>query len=261
MWVAELCFKVIADTDYSRAEAALRRYLEALIFNGQVLGREWPTHFAQDSFYTRVVLPAADALHPSQHSERGRLALAQLGDAGLGYPQLAMLGHDLMSNHSDPCHDEGVEPTAYIWYSRFAQMNSVLYCADHFAPVPLYRAAVRTTNDYEDVIRWQLQYQALDEIQMQETSMLPSTEQALQDVNSRLNHAGRQLAQECATALKRPVYYALYSGSSDDCQREVSKTCPSCGGHWKLDEPWHGLFDFRCERCSLVSNIAWQCQG
>lgn len=261
MWVAELCFKVIADTNYATAEAALRTYLEALIFQGQVLGREWPTHFAHDSFFCRVVVPSEDALLAAHHSARGHAALAQLGAAGLSYPQLAILGQDLMSNHTDPCHQNGEQPPAYIWYSRFAQMNSVLYCAEHFAPVPLYQAAFRQDKDYEDVIRWQLQYQALDEVQMQQASVLPSTERSLQGVHSLLNQQGRQLARECAHALQRSVYYALYSGTSADCQSEISKTCPSCGGAWLLDEPWHGLFDFRCDRCSLVSNIAWQCQG
>ena len=39
MWVAELRFRIIADTSYTEAEAAIRRYLESLIFQGQILGR------------------------------------------------------------------------------------------------------------------------------------------------------------------------------------------------------------------------------
>ena len=261
MWVAELRFRIIADTDYQRAEAALRGYLEALIFQGQILGREWPTALAQDEFYCRVVLPQPEALQKHAHSSRGLKAMEQLAAAGLSYPALTILGQDLMSNHTDPCHDNGQPPQSYIWYSRFAQMNSVLYCAEHFAPVPLYHANYRQGQDYEDVIRWQLQYQALDEVQMQQDSVLPSAERALQQLHSQLNKTGRGLARECANALQVPVYYALYSGTSKDCQQEANKCCPQCKGAWRLAEPWHGLFDFRCDRCFLVSNIAWQCQG
>lgn len=261
MWVAELRFRIIADTDYHSAETALRRYLEALIFQGQILGREWPTALQQDEFYCRVVLPQQDALQKSYHSPRGLVAMEQLADSGLSYPAVSILGQDLMSNHTDPCHDDHQPPTSYIWYSRFAQMNSVLYCAEHFAPVPLYQANYRQGKDYEDVIRWQLQYQALDEVQMQHDSVLLSAEHELQHWHSPLNTTGYALARECANSLQVPVYYALYSGTSQDCQQEIKKCCPQCHGPWHLAQPWHGLFDFKCDRCYLVSNIAWQCQG
>lgn len=261
MWVAELKFRIIADTDFASADAALRCYLEALIFQGQILGREWPTSYQHDYFCCRVVLPTQTALEAGHHSHRGLQALEQLASAGLSYPTVGILGLDLMSNHTDPCLSDDTPPSAYIWYSRFAQMNSVLYCAEHFAPVPLFQANFRPDTDYEDVIRWQLQYQALDELQMQQHSMLPSAERALQQLHSKLNKVGRSLARQCSKALAVPVYYALYSGSSRDCAQEAHKCCPSCAGQWRLATPWHGLFDFRCDHCQLVSTIAWQCQG
>lgn len=104
MYLAELKFKVIADTDFDQAEAAIRRYMEALIFNGQLLGREFPTAWQQDCFVSRIVLPATEALKQQYHSPRGLAALQQLATAGLGYPQLNVLGMDLMSNHTIPAH-------------------------------------------------------------------------------------------------------------------------------------------------------------
>lgn len=257
MWVAELRFKIIADTNYALAEAAIRRYLEALIFNGQVLGREFPTYLTGDSFISHLVLPAEEALQAKFHSSKGLQQLNALGNAGLGFPQLTVLGHDLMSNHTDPCR----LPEALILYCRFGFTNSVLYCAEHFAPVPLYLLPATSGVDHEDLVRWQLQYQALDEIQMQEQRVLAKVpEQSLQGFHSQLNQQGRAFAQQLAVVLKKPVYYALYSGSSADCSLEADKCCPSCQGRWQREEPWHQLFDFCCTKCQLVSNIAWQCQ-
>jgi len=257
MWVAELRFRIIADTSYTDAEAAIRCYLESLIFQGQILGREFPTYLAQDEFVSRVILPALDALHQQHHSNRGLQALQALGVAGIAYPKLEILGEDLMSNHTDPC---SVSET-YILYCRFGHSNSVLYCGEHFAPVPLYQAAATSALDHEDLIRWQLQYQALDEIQMQEKRVLDKTaEHSLQKLHSTLNQQGRRFARRLEHSLKKPVYYALYSGSSADCAQEATKCCPGCGKDWALAEPLHELFDFQCEDCRLVSNIAWQCQ-
>ncbi len=256
MYAAELQFRIIGDTSYAAAEAAIRHYLEALIFQGQILGREFPTALQQEQFVSRIVLPAPDALQHAFHSDSGQQALQALQHAGLSYPKVQILGVDLMSNHTDPCDT----PASYILYCRFAQTNSVLYCAEHFAPVPLYRLGV--ASGLEDLIRWQLQYQALDEIQMQQHSLLlKPAERALQSLRSQLNTQGRRLARLLQRHTGKPVYYALYRGSSSDCASETSRCCPACGGPWLQAQPWHDLFDFRCDRCLLVSNIAWQCQG
>ncbi len=96
---------------------------------------------------------------------------------------------------------------------------------------------------------------------MQEQRVLLKTaEQSLQGLQSKLNQQGWRFAKKLATSLQKPVYYALYSGSSKDCELEADKCCPGCGGQWRLSEPWHQLFDFCCPACQLVSNIAWQCQ-
>lgn len=50
MLVAELEFKIIADTSFAEAEQGIRHYLEKLIFQGQILGREFPTYQAKDIF-------------------------------------------------------------------------------------------------------------------------------------------------------------------------------------------------------------------
>ena len=198
MYVAELMFKVISDTEFSLAEQAIRRYIEALIFNGQVLGREFPTAWQQDRFTSRLVLPAEDALLQKYHSRRGLHALQQLAEAGLAYPQWQQLGIDLMSPHSSPEQ----RPEFYILYSRFSDTCSPVRCGEHFAPVPLYQLNTEAS-DHEKLIRWQLQYQALDEIQMQQTRVLvKSAERSLQQLNSKLNKQGRQLARQLEQATR-----------------------------------------------------------
>lgn len=258
MLVAELEFKIIADTSFAKAEQGIRHYLEKLIFQGQILGREFPTYQAKDSFFSRVVLPQSDALDKKSHSSAGIKALEQLQLVGLSYPKLTILGDDLMSNHTDPCPSHA----AFILFCSFSATNSVLYCAEHFAPVPLYKVGRTSGEDFESLVRWQLQYQALDEIQMQEKRVLfKSAEQSVQGFYSALNQQGYQQAKTLSKELKKQVYYYLYSGSSHDCALDTGKKCPSCGSDWKLAESWHGLFDFCCEPCQLLSNIAFDCQS
>ena len=256
MYLAELRFRIIADTDLSQAEQAIRTYIEALIFNGQVLGREFPTAWQQDAFSSRVVLASQDALASKWQSARVRQAEQQLAVAGLGYAQLTLLGLDLMSQQA--CE---VLPNSLILFTSFADTCSPLRCADTLRPVPLFWLNA-TEMDFEALIRWQIQFQALDEIQLQEDRVLPKiAENSLQQLHSKLNRRGRQLAQQISKRNKLPIWYALYSGSSNDCEQDPHKCCPSCGANWRLATPRLEMFDFQCDNCQLLSNIAWECQS
>ncbi len=258
MYLAELQFRIVADTSYHDAELAIRQYVETLIFNGQVLGREFPTVLQSDVFCSRVVIPAEDALHSGNNSINTKDAAQQLIEAGLGYPAVKLIGQDLMSPYSSP----EPTPSAYILFTTFADTCSPVRCLEHLSPVPLYQLSATNEADYEPIIRWQLQYQALDEIQMQQERVLQKTaENSLQQLNSRLNRQGRQLAHKLEQQTGKPVYYALYSGSSKSCDTEPYKVCPGCGQQWRLAEPLHQLFDFKCDHCRLLSNIAWECQN
>ena len=98
--------------------------------------------------------------------------------------------------------------------------------------------------------------------QMQQQRVLANTaERSMQQLHSMLNRSGRRLARQLQQASQLPVYYALYSGSSKDCRNENNKLCPGCGGKWRLSAPLHELFDFKCDKCRLLSNIAWDCQS
>lgn len=56
----------------------------------------------------------------------------------------------------------------------------------------------------------------------------------------------------------RPVYYYLYRHAGASERAERVRRCPSCGGDWLLAAPLHAIFDFRCDRCRLLSNVAFQ---
>ncbi|MBV2128236.1 DUF2310 family Zn-ribbon-containing protein [Arsukibacterium indicum] len=256
MYLAELTYKVIADTDFSRAEKAIRQFHEALIFNGNVIGREFPTAWQQDSFCCRLVIPTTDALQRANISPRARQAEQQLVAAGLAYPQLKVLGMDIMSQHNSNSMAD-----ALVLFTTFSDMCSPLRNLADLAPLPLYQLQPAAGQDHETLIRWQIQFQALDEIQQQEQRVLrKAAENSLQQLNSSLNQQGRKLAKNLARQNKLPVYYALYSGSSKNCTTEADKPCPGCGENWRLTTPLLEIFDFKCDRCSLLSNIAWECQ-
>jgi predicted nucleic acid-binding Zn ribbon protein len=84
-----------------------------------------------------------------------------------------------------------------------------------------------------------------------------NAEEVLDKVQGYLSRDGRDLARGLEQKLRVPVYYYLskYFGRSDSAERK--RKCPSCGRAWLRNQPLHRIFDFQCQRCRLMSNVAF----
>lgn len=108
MYILELTFECYRDTSLGEAERAIVHYLDMLRYQGQILGREFPTSMHEGYFVSRVVCPEQDSLHPDNQSELVTLAEQGLHQAGLLAPKLHLQGADLLSDSTDPCAEQGV---------------------------------------------------------------------------------------------------------------------------------------------------------
>jgi len=257
MFVVDLTFDCYQDTTLELAEQAINRLVNALRFNGQIIGDEFPTVLKDGFFITRVMCPTEDAMHPLNHSPFVKHSIEQLNTAGLLAPKVKVVGQDIHSNGADMCHD----PSCYILYTTYVHTCSPLYCGDDFLPVPLFRIPAIANGDYKTLIKWQEDWQACDQIQINGATRceFPALEE-LTSIKSDLYRRGREITKRISFLTKKPVYYYLYRVGGDDKESELKRRCPSCDGEWKLPEPWFGLFDFRCEPCGIVSNISWDFQ-
>ncbi|TMP85590.1 hypothetical protein CWC05_17510 [Pseudoalteromonas ruthenica] len=257
MFVVDLTFDCYQDTQLSAAEQAINQTVVALRANGQIIGDEFPTVLKEGFFVTRVMCPEEDSLHPLNHSPFVKFAFDKLNDAGLLAPKVKVIGQDIHANSADNC----AAPSSYILYTTYLHTCSPLYCGDDFLPVPLYHIPAIANGDYKTLIKWQEDWQACDQIQINGATRCEFA--ALHEISafdSDLTRRGLDLAKRIRYLTKKPVYYYLYRVGGESLTAEQQRRCPSCDGHWHLAEPWFGLFDFRCEQCQLVSNISWDHQ-
>lgn len=84
---------------------------------------------------------------------------------------------------------------------------------------------------------------------------VPRTAQ-ISDETSVLATIGRDLCQQIEQRTHIPTFYYLYRLGRDE--GEYQRKCPCCGGEWKLTEPLHDIFHFRCDPCRLISNLSWE---
>ena len=253
MLLTELHFECFRDTTIQAVELAISDVINALRYNGQIIGREFPCQMREGIFVTRVVCPEPDSLHPNNHSDAVNHSLDRLAGAGLLKPKVKIQGEDLHSDTTDPDH----LPEWQLLYTSYLQCCSPVRCGDHFSPIPLYRLPATGNGDHQQVIKWQEDWQACDQLQMNGLTAEFAVLHELSSPQSSLVQRGRQLATQIEQNSGVATYYYLYRVGGESRHQEQHRPCPGCGGDWRLPQPLHAVIDFKCDDCRLVSNISW----
>ncbi|WP_115717942.1 Zn-ribbon-containing protein [Gallaecimonas mangrovi] len=256
MYLVEVSFELFADSQLSALEGAVMRVFDAWRHQGQVLGRELPTWVKDGALNVRVVCPEPDSLHARYLSPAGKHALSKLADAGLTQPRVKVLGRDLFSDTTA----ENPAPSWQLLYATFVHNCSPLRSGDSLAPIPLYRVPAIANGDHKLLLRWQDDWMACDQLQMNGVSAEQAALFELGDPKSPLGRRGHDFAKRIEYLTKIPTYYYLYRVGGESLEAEQNRLCPSCGQPWRLTEALHGIIDFKCDNCRLVSNLSWDFQ-
>jgi len=226
--------------------------LSAWRMNGQVCGREWPMFFDGQTLSAIVLSPEEHSLSARFHSKYAVAAVESYEKEGL-LMTLESLGEDAESVPACPCPC----PSAYVLFTRYDTLESPIRCMDCFGPIALYHMEPMASGEFNEIIVWQSDYQSCDRLQMNCTVLEEEATRELSKIDSGLNEVGLAHCETLAATSGRPFYYYLYSGVSESLQVELERRCPGCGNDWRLTSRLHDLFDFRCDRCGLLSNIAF----
>ena len=254
MFVAELGFRKLRPLGVRPDQVdAIEGLLGFLTKNGQILGQEYPTVETPTGFSSYVILPEKGALQRRFNYRYVNEALQDLEKQGLARPRVRTLGEKFPSPPPDRC----ARPGWRVLFTTYLSIASPIRCGDCFAPVPLYRLPERKPFLREHVLFWARAWRACDQLQMGCRVGERFATGRISDPDSDLGSWGRELCVEIGRLTRIPTYLYLYRDGAKSRAREEKRRCPRCGGLWRIDDPVCGLFDFKCDRCRLVSNIAW----
>lgn len=254
MFIKELTFECYQNTQYASVDQAINNYFDMLRYNGQILGREFPIAMYEGWFVTRLVCPEENSLDEQFNSPQVKHALNKLTEAGLLAPKIKTVAEDL---NSLECASD-FSPDWQVLYTTFLDTCSPLRCGETLSPIPLYRTPEAISNgDRKSIIKWQEEWVNYDELQMNGSAVSSFILKELGDIDSKLFYQGSHLCKRIEYITKVPTYYYLYRVAGTSLKSEQERKCPSCGGHWKLNSPLFDIFDFKCDKCQLVSNISW----
>ena len=153
-------------------------------------------------------------------------------------------------NYESPCVCN--KPEFYILITNYVSISSPLTCGTCNKPVPLYRLPHYYDHGYMPILSWDTNYISCDSLQMNcEVGERWALNQ-MQNVNSQLSKQGIEICKNIEKLKNIPTYYYMhnYKRTKGD---ESLKRCPICNGEWYLKEQIHGFYDFKCDRCKIVS--------
>ena len=252
MYTAEIIFELNDPSSFEKAHDIFSGYLGALRMNGQILGREFPAIKRDNSLISYVFIPDSNSLTGWFSNKYVRDSLDKCAKNHI-HPSSRIVGKEFES--APPC--TCVSRDSYILYTHYIAMETPLRCGDCFGTVPLYTVPKTYHDEYYDIICWESDYQACDTLQMHCRTGERFGLKQMEDFNSSLTKNGLEICGRISQLTGKKTYYSLYRYRNNPSMRkELARKCPSCGGEWLLEERLFNLFDFKCEKCSLLSNIS-----
>jgi len=219
--------------------------LASLYRHGALVDRGWHLVGLEDRARYYGIIPAEDALDERHYNRYIREEFDRVVALSRQPPSFRILGKAAELGECCACQD----PSWYVLLTTFLKDEPPVRCGGCGRPVPLYRIP-RPPDDEEHsgIRRWAGAYQAYDTLYMLSGVGERSSYRQMSRLDSLLTREGRQVCEAMAGRTGKPWYYYLHRDYSP--QR---KDCPGCGGRWALEAELHGLYDYRCDRCCLLS--------
>lgn len=143
----------------------------------------------------------------------------------------------------------------YILITNYASIESPLTCGTCNKAVPLYRLPEYYDYGYKPILSWETNYISCDNLQMNcEVGERWALNQ-MQEIASQLSKQGLEICRKLEELTSIPTFYYLHNYKKFKGD-QLTRPCPNCGNKWNLNKQLHGLYDFMCDKCGLISTIS-----
>jgi predicted nucleic acid-binding Zn ribbon protein len=254
MFVAEISWQIPASSTPDRLDEISYSLLAYLRKNGQIVNSGWPIAKSGDRLKTFVMMLEADSLDLKYANKYVLEEIDRAIEWGFGAPKVELIGKSPGISEGTTCK---CASSSYILSTHYLANGSPVKCGDCFADVPLYHLPKTYDGDeYYDILCWERDYRACDNLQMNCKTGERFGIQQMSDPHRSLAKEGRDICDRLTQLTGKPTYYRLWRYKKrTTLDQEKQRRCPSCDGEWLLADKWH-QFNFKCDRCRLVSEIS-----
>jgi len=143
----------------------------------------------------------------------------------------------------------------YILFTTYVSIHSPLICGICNKTVALYQLPKYYDYGYMPILSWQTNYISCDSLQMNcEVGERWALNQ-MQEINSQLSKQGIEICKKIKELTGVPTYYFLYNYNKTIAKKNIEGKCLNCGGQWLLKKQLHDFYDYKCDKCLLVSTF------
>lgn len=157
------------------------------------------------------------------------------------------------NTYKTPCTCK--KPVFFILITNYITIESPLTCGNCNYSVPLYRLPKYDDHCYLPILSWETNYISCDSLQMNCEIGERWALNQMQQVDSQLSKQGLEICKKIEELTSVPTYYYLHNYKKLK-GNQLSIPCPSCKKKWDLNTKLHGFYDFKCDRCKIVSTIS-----
>jgi len=148
------------------------------------------------------------------------------------------------------------KPEFYILFTYALKNSGFLDCGNCKKNVPIYKLTQLTYNDRYEMLSWETNYKACDDLQLGCTVGEKWATKQMSDPKSQLSKQGIDICKIIEEATGIPTYYYLHNYRHISPKKDKARLCPSCNGKWVLKERLLDFYDFKCDKCKLLSTFS-----
>jgi predicted nucleic acid-binding Zn ribbon protein len=148
------------------------------------------------------------------------------------------------------------KPGLYILFTYVLNDSGMIDCGTCNKIVPLYKLTHLNYQDRYDILKWERDYKSCDSLQLGCTVGEKWATKQMSDPTSQLSKQGIEICNRIRKITRIPAYYYLYNYRHISHDRDKARLCPSCNGKWLLRERLLDFYDFKCDKCRLLSSFS-----
>ncbi len=252
MYQQKIAITINSDFDKEKLSAEFVILISELSRSGQIMGGE-SSYFTENEIICYPNTLEMDSLDTKYNNKWVDLRIKNLEDWCNAELRTEFVGeHIPLSNDVCKCNTHD----SYVLFTTFLKENSPVICGSCGSPVPVYRINELTDKDQYDIQSWEGDYISCDNLNMGCSVGEKWAIKQMSDATSQLSKSGLKVCSRIAEITEVPVYYYLFNYRRISIVKDKLRRCPTCNGKWLLQERWLGLYDFKCDKCKLVSSLS-----
>lgn len=144
----------------------------------------------------------------------------------------------------------------YILNTNAFNDSGFIDCGTCNKVVPLYKLPMLTYQERYNMFRWEQNYKSCDLLQLGCTVGEKWATKQMSDPTSQLSNEGIEICKKIKELTGVSTYYYLHNYRHISPDRDRARSCPSCNGKWLLRKSLFDFYNFKCDKCRLLSSFS-----